>query len=724
MLKDKVIYMDNSKIDKLISLDDIFDSIEEIKILTDKENTNSFNKEMITYNIIFKHNMQELCYDYFFLGAFNILLYKYTSQNNFIISILDEMELIPIIIHIKDNSISFSQYLRELKGLLNTTKDEMDSRISKLVDLGYLSYEALSKIIITFDNKINKYKLRKNNLLYFNFKHSTKGIEIDVTYNAQLLSRLTVETMLERYKKILEQVNINIHMKLSDISILLKDEKDIILYKFNQVDTSINKKYTILHIFRDVVEKYPERTAVNYNDESITYKELDNKSNQIANYLKNKEVSYNDVIGIIIKRSIDMIAAIWGILKANGTYLPIDKDLPEDRITYIIKDSKCKYVLTDDDNLTFSKMISLNNKSIESSTNSNLPIDSLPEHNAYIIYTSGTTGKPKGVIIQHKAIVNLKYIMDDILEINETDNVLSFASISFDASVLEIFSALLNGSSLTIVPKPIILNYFKFQQFICHKGITFALLPPPYLQLLDINKISSVKKIATGGSEVSISIANELMKRVSYFNLYGPTEATVFCTYWKAKRFKGHSIPIGKPVLNSKIMILDKNNNIQPIGIAGELCISGELLAKGYLNRPKLQKEKFIQIHVYDNNREIYYKTGDLARWLPDGNIEFLGRLDNQVKIKGYRIELSEIEYHIRNFELIKDVKAILTKGSSPSISAFVVLKDSNNKCNLKEYLNNKLPYYMIPSDIIYLDNLPLTNNGKIDIKKLQIMIS
>lgn len=342
-----------------------------------------------------------------------------------------------------------------------------------------------------------------------------------------------------------------------------------------------------------------------------------------------------------------------------------------------------------------------------------------PDNLAYIIYTSGTTGKPKGVMLEHKGVANLKEVFDNVLELNEKDRVVHFASISFDASVWDIFTGLLTGASLYIMPEEVIGSYSKFEEFLDKNKITFATLPPTYLVNLDPDRITSLRNLITAGSAASLDLLDKWKGRVEYRNGYGPTESTVCATLWKYE--SGYSItntvPIGKPANNIRVYIVDKNNSLQPVGVEGELCIAGVSLARGYLNRPELTAEKFIESPFIPGER--MYKSGDLAKWLPDGNIEFLGRKDHQVKIRGFRIETGEIEVQLQKHGSILEAVVIPRGDEDKYLCAYFTAREELAIAEIKDFLARRLPDYMIPLYFMQLDSMPLTSNSKINIKAL-----
>jgi fengycin family lipopeptide synthetase D len=424
----------------------------------------------------------------------------------------------------------------------------------------------------------------------------------------------------------------------------------------------------------------------------------------------------------MVERSLEMLIGIMGILKAGGAYLPIDPSYPEERIKFILTDSAAHIVLTTSELSSKIKnaiqIIDIHDDILRSIDKENLVNCNQPTDLAYVIYTSGTTGQPKGVMIEHHGIANLQTFFREKIGVTQTDRIIQFASCSFDASVWEIFMSLLNGVALYLVSQKTMIDYVAFENFLNLNEITVATLPPPYLNNLRPGNIHTLKKLITAGSVSTWELMNKWQDWVEFFNAYGPTETTICATIWQKEKYNLTTVPIGKPISNTRIYILDANDKLVPTGVFGELCVAGVGVARGYLNRPELTQAKFID---FDNTLGAkVYKTGDLARWLPDGNIEFLGRKDQQVKIRGYRIELGEIEHRLIRHELIKEA-VVIERVDNYGDNYLCAYLNSEKQLNgaelatLKLYLSEFLPEYMIPSQYIQIDQIPLTISGKID---------
>lgn len=519
-------------------------------------------------------------------------------------------------------------------------------------------------------------------------------------------------------------------------------ESQKVISDFNNTNVKYDKSKTIIQLFEEQVEKTPMNEAVLFNGEKMSYRELNAKSNQLANLLIDKGVKPNTIVGIMIDRSFEMIIGIFGILKAGGAYLPISTDNPINRKKQIVEDSNIKLLLSSSDMNKFKwqeniEVIDLKNEENYEGNTSNLYVNIKPNDLAYVIYTSGSTGLPKGVMIEHYSLINRINWMQRMYPINETDTILQKTPYFFDVSVWEIFWWSTQGAKLCLLNH----GYEKFPQAIIDSveksNVTVVHFVPSMLNAFlnyikgteDVKRLKSIKQVFASGEALNASLANKfyeilLVNNTELANLYGPTEATVDVSYYNCpKSGKIEKVPIGKPIDNISFSII-KNDELQFIGMEGELCISGDGLSRGYLNRPDLTSNKFIDNIFIRNGQEIgkkIYKTGDLARWLEDGNVEFLGRIDHQVKIRGLRIELGEIENIIRKYKGISNC-TVITRESSENITliyAFITPEEIDIK-NLKAYLKEFLPEYMLPNKYVLFNEFPLSSNGKINRKLLE----
>ncbi|MFS0553783.1 amino acid adenylation domain-containing protein [Brevibacillus sp. 179-C9.3 HS] len=497
---------------------------------------------------------------------------------------------------------------------------------------------------------------------------------------------------------------------------------------FNQTKAAYSQDKSIHQLFEEQAEAVPHRIAIVYENERLTYQELNKKANQLARALIKKGIQTDSIVGVMMEKSIETVTAIMAILKAGGAYVPIDIEYPRDRIQYILQDSQTKIVLTQKNvrNLVHDvgyggQVVVLEEENVDSHSDSNLHLPSKPTDLAYVIYTSGTTGKPKGTMLEHKGIANLQSFFKNTFGVSPEDKIGQFASMSFDASVWEMFMALLSGASLYILSKHTIHDFITFENYLNENELTIITLPPTYLTHLNPDHITPLRIMITAGSAANIPLVNKWKNKVRYINAYGPTETSICATTWEAPSNERHiqSVPIGKPIQNTSVYIVNEELKLQPIGSEGELCIGGVGLARGYWNRPDLTAEKFIDNPFIPGEK--MYRTGDLAKWLPNGEIEFLGRIDHQVKIRGHRIELGEIESVLLKHELIKEAVVIAREDqhAGPYLCAYFISGQEVTPSQIREYTAQKLPAYMVPSFFVKLDKMPLTPNDKIDRKAL-----
>ncbi|CAM1358028.1 amino acid adenylation domain-containing protein [Tenacibaculum xiamenense] len=531
--------------------------------------------------------------------------------------------------------------------------------------------------------------------------------------SAQMDPSIEPDRILTYMHLILNQLieGLNNGKTLEDISMLSKEEEVQLLEVFNNNAIAHPKDKTLVDIFNEQVVNAPENIALVYDNKKLTYQELDDLSNQLANYLlTNYTISSENPIGVSLERSDWLVVSFLAILKVGGTYVPIDIFYPEERKEYIRTDSESIFIIDD----LVLNLFEENSKDYPTKAPN---IDIKPNNLAYIIYTSGSTGKPKGVMIEHVSVVNTILSQIASFAITPDSNCLQFANPSFDASIWEMGISLLSGASLCIIEEERKSDTSLFKEFIQENKITFTTLPPAFLQLLEVEDLEGLTTLVTGGEAIPLSVAKTFSKQYNYINAYGPTEASICATTFHGE--VKDLVPIGKPIDNTHIYILNETNELLPIGVTGELCIGGIGVARGYLNREELTKEKFITNPFKVGDR--IYKTGDLARWLPDGNIEFLGRKDDQVKIRGYRIELGEIENVLSGISCVQSSCVLAKEGShgNKHLVGYVVPNGEFDKEIIQEELSELLPDYMIPILWVELEEMPLTNNGKIAKKSL-----
>ncbi|MBC8062862.1 MAG: amino acid adenylation domain-containing protein [Clostridiaceae bacterium] len=517
---------------------------------------------------------------------------------------------------------------------------------------------------------------------------------------------------------------------------MLTNKEDLELWnyieKYNDTDAEYPSSKVIHQLFEEQASRTPDNIALEFEDKIMTYEKLNNKSNQLARRLRERGVKTNSIVAIMLNRSFEMIIGILGILKSGGTYLPIDPGYPNDRVNYMLENSECDIVLTQDefmDIIDFSaEKINLADAGLFIGNTSNLKNLSKPDNLAYVIYTSGSTGKPKGAMITHQGLVNYISWADKRYVRGDKISFALYSSISFDLTVTSTFTPLISGNKIVIYHCDN--NDILIRRIFEEKKVELVKLTPAHLQLIkDLdNKNSSIKRLILGGedlkTELSREIHNSFDGKIEIYNEYGPTETVVGCMIYKFNYEKDTeiSVPIGKPADNVQIYLLDRYLNPVPFGIPGEMYISGDGVSRGYLNRNKLTMERFMPNPFLPGKR--LYRSGDLSVMLPDGNMEYLGRIDNQIKINGFRIELGEIENEILKNDLVKSAVVLDINDSSgrKHLCAYVVKEDNLEIVDLKNTLTAKLPAYMIPYFFVIVDQIPLTSNGKVDRKTLEAL--
>lgn len=564
-----------------------------------------------------------------------------------------------------------------------------------------------------------------------------ENIEFRMEYNTDLFAEKTIKRYFNYFLNLLRVVLDNPNVGLPEAEMLSEEEKNQILVDLNDTAFVHPTEKTIYELFEEQVEKQGDKVAVIFDGRALTYHELNQKANQLARKLREHGVVSDDVIGIMANRSFEMIIGIMAILKAGAAYLPIDPSYPEERIKFILRDSGTKLLLVQNQSIqvTFEgTVVDLSDKTLYTGDDSNLKPVAGPNHLAYVIYTSGSTGNPKGVMIEHRSVINRLKWMQRRYPLTKKDVILQKTPFTFDVSVWELFWWAFEGAALCLLVPEGEKNPATIIEAIKNHQVTTMHFVPSmlnaFLEYLEENKhlvqdLSSLKQVFTSGEALNYQQVMRFNARldrqkVKLINLYGPTEATVDVSYFDCpSEHVPQVIPIGKPIDNIQLFIVDEYHQLQPIGLPGELCIAGIGLARGYLNRPELNKEKFVD-HPYAPGQKMY-KTGDLARWMPDGNIEYLGRMDHQVKIRGYRIELGEIENQLLAHEDIKEAVVLARKDDlgDAYLCAYVVANGELSPDELKEHLAQTLPEYMIPVHFVYLDKIPLTHNGKADRKAL-----
>ncbi|PED13455.1 hypothetical protein CON01_15525 [Bacillus thuringiensis] len=547
-----------------------------------------------------------------------------------------------------------------------------------------------------------------------------EGYEIDFEYCTDLFKQETIEYMARHYVTLLEEAITHPGKKLKDLHMLDLREQEKILVDFNATNVEYSREQTAVSLFENQVEKTAGNIALKFDDNKMTYAELNERANQLARTLRDLGVAPNDLVALVTERSMEMIVGILAIIKAGGAYVPINPEYPDNRIHYMLEDSSPKIVLTYKNKLPGKVEIPV--LDLEDENNYANETDNLLHVNrsndlVYCIYTSGTTGNPKGVLIEHRNVVNMWVTYQETFALSDKDTVLQFANISFDQAVGDIFPALCNGAALCIVPKHLTYDMEQLQKYIDRNNVTTASLTPKLIDGLCVDALPTLRLLESGGEAGSLESLKKWAERVEVLNTYGPTESTVNATSFRVNT-DSTSISIGRPIANTKVYLLNEME-LCGIGIPGELCIAGDGLARGYLNQPELTDKKFIKNPFGEGK---LYRTGDLARWQPDGNIEYLGRIDEQVKVRGYRIELGEIESVLRKQSNIADAVVIVKEVGNDDILCAYLIAEKGQELSIpqiKEAVREEVTEYMIPAFMIQIDEFPITINGKLDKTRL-----
>jgi amino acid adenylation domain-containing protein len=578
---------------------------------------------------------------------------------------------------------------------------------------------------------------------FFNATLTTdSGLNLDCQYNTSLFNSATIRRRLAEFENLLANIILDLNSPIHSLSLLSTADKHKLLLEWNNTHVDYEPDRCIHHLFAAQVERTPDAIAVIFKEQQLTYRELNDRSDRLSAYLRAQGVGSNVLVGLYAERSLNMVVGLWGILKAGGAYVPLDPAHPQERIEYIITDSQIKITVGDPQLLAslpkhqIAVSLETNWDQIEDISPSNLP-KSHPEDLAYVIYTSGSTGNPKGVEVCHQSQVNLLNHLQHSPELTSADTLLAVTTICFDTSTVDMYLPLIVGAKIVLVDSKVAADGFQLLSTLRDSRATFMQATPASFRLLLAAgwEGSPQMRIVSTGEALPRNLANILLTKVAeVWDFYGPTETTVWATgsnineLRQVSDFQGAIELIGKPLANTQAYILDRYLQPVPIGIQGELHIGGDCLAKGYLNRPDLTAAKFIPNPFSDKPNARIYKTGDLARYLADGNIEYLDRIDNQVKIRGFRIELGEIEALLVKYPAVKQatVTARIDKHGDKFLAAYLVTEHladntSNTLSNrdLREFLQQRLPEYMIPSAFVMLDALPMTPNGKVDVRAL-----
>jgi amino acid adenylation domain-containing protein len=591
-----------------------------------------------------------------------------------------------------------------------------------------LAFPRIETKILDIENETAKFDLT------FVVRETSAGLKLIAEYNTDLFEKETVQRALNQYGHLLESIAANPAQKISKLNLLDESERQQLLVDWNKTETNYPREKTIAGLFEEQARKTPDAVALVFGNRQMTYRELDERSNQLANYLRGLGVGPDVLVAICAERSIELLVGFLGILKAGGAYVPLDLAYPAERISFMMEDARCPVLLTQEK--LASRFPAFKNRLLcldsdwekISREKKTAPVTTTTAENlAYVIYTSGSTGKPKGVAVPNRAVVRLVF-NTNYIQLGSSEKIAQASNSSFDAATFEIWGALLHGAQLIGFDKDIILSPSDFAREIERHQITTLFLTTALFNQIAENvpeTFRSVKNVLFGGEAVDPKWVREILKRGApkrLLHVYGPTESTTFASFFEVREVPPNAttIPIGRPISNTQFFVLDGALQPVPVGVPGELHIGGDGLARGYLNAPELNAQKFISNPFKSGER--LYKTGDKVRWLVDGNIEFIGRIDHQVKIRGFRIELPEIETLLKQHPAVNDALVLVREERNEKQLVGYVIASTQappTATELRQFLKQKLPDYMVPAHLLMLEQFPLNPNGKVDRRAL-----
>ncbi|AKF95952.1 non-ribosomal peptide synthetase [Brevibacillus laterosporus] len=639
-------------------------------------------------------------------------------------------------------SYSFEELLQRIKGEITSCFFHQKYPYDLLaLDMRKCGYNDLFKICVNYYN--TKHPSRMNGMVVENREFyngaqlyslqmvikewdESGKITLEFDYKVNDYTQSEIRQMFNSLKHLMQQLIAKPKEALQNISILTKEEYWELIYGFNNTKTNYPQK-SLHELFEEQVGNGPNKIAVRFEQQVITYQELNQKANQAARFLQSIGVSRGSIVGVMVIPSIEMITVILAILKTGAAYLPIDVNYPLDRINFMLENAKPSLLLSNvkDKSISFSgEIFYLDDERLFTGESSNLDVISEPDDIAYVIYTSGSTGKPKGTMIHHRGVVNYLWWAKNKYINNENEVFPLYSSLSFDLTVTSLFTPLISGHQIIVYQEDE--SEFVLFKILRENQVTILKLTPAHLNLIAKvdNKASSIKRLIVGGEDLKVHLAKNIHEsfggNIEIFNEYGPTETVVGCIVHKYDHVKDIkvSVPIGQAADNVQLYVLDQNLDPLPKKAIGELYISGDGVAKGYLNNPELTKERFINNPFIPGT--VMYKTGDLVRWSDYENMEYIGRSDHQVKLRGYRVELGEIEHHLLKIDGVENaVVVLLGENEQQYLCAYLETNKVISESEIKSNLIQALPDYMIPIFFVQLEQIPLDQNGKVNRKQL-----
>jgi amino acid adenylation domain-containing protein len=690
------------------------------------------------------------------LAAFQTLLYRYTQQTDVVvgspIANRNRVEVEGLIGFFVNTLVlrsdlsgnpTFRELLRRVREVCLEAYAHQDLPFERLVEELHperdLSNSPLFQVMFAFQNTPS-HALEMSGLRVSRLEVGTGSTPFDLTlslvpeagqlaghlsYRTDLLDAGTIRRMAGHFQTLLEAIVADPDQTIATLPLLTPAERHQLLVGWNDTQADYPRGLCVHQLFEAQVQRAPDALALAFENECLTYRELNCRANQLAHYLGHLGVGPETLVGIGLNRSPEMIVALLGILKAGGAYLPLDPALPRERLAFMIEDTSLSLVMTKEE--TRERLAGLGARTIcldmeqgtivrESQENPDSGVTA--QNLAYVIFTSGSTGRPKGVMVEHGGLCNHVAVLIDRCDMQPESRLLLSASLSFDAGTAQIFRTLCAGATLQLAADEGLLDGPRLIQLVRDKRITQLNMPPSALTVLPVEELPAVQVITVGGEVCPVDLAARWAPGRRFLNVYGPTEATIGSTLFEYEG-SDQRLPIGRPVANKQVYLLDAHLQPVPVGLPGELYIGGVGLARGYLNRPDLTAEKFIPSPFSREPGARLYRTGDLARYRPDGNIEFLGRLDHQLKIRGFRVELGEIEAALGQHLAVQQAVVLAPDEGARErrLVAYVVASHlpAPTVSELRAFLKPKLPDYMIPSAFVFLQALPLSPSGKVD---------
>lgn len=692
------------------------------------------------------------------LAAFQTLLARYTGQNDISVGTpianrnrIETENIVGFFVNtlvlrtLIEPEVTFRELLGKVRDVALGAYAHQDVPFEMLVDALHpqrdLSHTPLFQVMFVFQNApAQQLKLTDLTIapiqaesgvakfdLSIILSEHPEGLSVGFEYNTDLFDESTIERMFKNFHVMLQSIIDDPDQVVWRLPLLAPEEKQLMLVDWNETAAEFPDDRCVHELFAELARKHPEAIAATYQGQVLTYDELNRRANQLGRHLQTLGVGPDVPVGICMERSLEMVVGIMGTLKAGGAFLPLDPVYPPERLAFMIEDSRIPVILTQQ-----AVMANLPNNSAtiipldsewrdiaEKYSDEDLPIIPTPDNLAYVIYTSGSTGKPKGTILGHRGLCNLAKAQQQAFDIELGTKILQFSSLSFDAAVWETVMALLNHGTLCLAPRNQLASGEGLVNIMAEQQINVVTLPPSVVAVMPEHPLPDLRVMITAGEKCPAEIVTKWGSGRKFFNAYGPTETTVCASMLHVTQHYRQGPPIGRPINNFQLYVLDSFWQPVPIGVAGELCVAGVGLARGYLRRPDLTADKFIPNPFSSVPGERLYRTGDLVRYLPDGNIEFLGRIDHQVKVRGFRIELGEIEAVLGEHPDVVDV-IVLAREDPPGdrrLVAYLVTRPGVElkTSELRNYLRERLPEYMVPSFFVRMDEFPLTPNNKID---------